>query len=81
MARVDFPLDDDVTPVAGFAILRTFTDEGAPLTTYTKFGQLSPEEVIGMLTAVLDQLRYEFTDHEDKEILDLLLSTYDDETD
>lgn len=60
--RIAFQIEEDLSAVAGFAILRAYNEDGHPITAYSSYGTLYPEEAIGLLTATLDQLRHEFID-------------------
>lgn len=62
----------EMQPVAGFAVLRCLSEGGEPITAYSVYGKVGAEELIGILTATLDQLRHEFVDRDEPQLLELL---------
>lgn len=72
LSMLEFDIEAQNLPVAGFAVFRSFTPEGEPLTGYSAFGNLMPEEVAGMLQVALDQLRSELVDKSERGMHDVL---------
>lgn len=73
MSGVEFEIPDDEEPTAGFAIILTKDlVSGERLTTYGAFGDISPEHLMGLLTAACDQVRWEFRDIAESQMIGLL---------
>lgn len=66
-SRVSFEIDPEYTPLAGVAILSCSDKEGKPIVAKLDYGDIRAVEVIGLLTAALDQVRYDFMDKSESE--------------
>lgn len=72
--QITFDLEDDSIEIeAGFAILVTKdVVNGASITAYHVRGEIEPQTLVGMLITAADQLRWEFKDISESQIIGML---------
>lgn len=60
---VEFRIGAEMAPVSGLAITSCLDEDGHRIVAYSTFGRLDPQEVIGQLVVLTDQLRTSFVDN------------------
>lgn len=67
--KVEFEIGGDLMPVSGVAVLHCFAPDGDIAIAFSEYGELRATETIGLLTAALDEARFNFLG-EPKEFLE-----------
>lgn len=58
--KVEFEIDDDLTPVAGVAVVQCLSDEGGTAIEVVQYGSLHVYQAMGLLLGALDLSRDQF---------------------